>query len=160
VFQVIHITGKNNFEEIKNEYEKNSISLNQNIKLLDYCEEMHKIYAAVDLIISRSGASTISELLYLKKPAILIPLPSSAGGHQKENAKILSETGAAVLFEETDNFEDDFAKNFKEILDNPELINKMKLSYDKINIPDIINASSTLADLIDNLLATPQVDSV
>lgn len=60
--------------------------------------EMSEAYARADMVVSRSGASTITELIALKKPAVLIPLPWSAHGEQLAHAELLSQGGAAELF--------------------------------------------------------------
>jgi UDP-N-acetylglucosamine--N-acetylmuramyl-(pentapeptide) pyrophosphoryl-undecaprenol N-acetylglucosamine transferase len=57
---------------------------------------------AADLVISRAGAITLSELAILAKPAILIPSPYVTDNHQYKNAKVFSDAGAAILIEEKD----------------------------------------------------------
>ncbi|HBE89354.1 MAG TPA: hypothetical protein DDW67_09490, partial [Elusimicrobia bacterium] len=83
-FQVFHVAGKGNGEKTRLAYE--AAGLGAGVKVIDYCEGMDLLYAAADIIVSRSGASTIAELTAVKKPAVLVPLPTSAGGHQAGNA--------------------------------------------------------------------------
>lgn len=71
-----------------------------NIKLLPFIEDMAAAYSAADLIISRAGGSTISELIALSKPSILVPSPNVAEDHQTKNALSLSEKNAAVLIKD------------------------------------------------------------
>ena len=59
-------------------------------------------YAAADLVVSRAGAMTLAGLAAWGLPAVLVPLPSAAAGHQLSNAKALAQAGAATLFEQAD----------------------------------------------------------
>lgn len=67
------------------------------LKIVPFIDKMDTVYAASDLIISRAGACTISELQYLGKPAVLIPSPNVAEDHQTKNALALSANDAAVM---------------------------------------------------------------
>jgi len=68
-----------------------------NIRLVDFIDRMDLAYAAADLIISRAGAGTISELALVKKPVILVPSPNVAEDHQTKNARSLADRNAALL---------------------------------------------------------------
>lgn len=67
-----------------------------------FIDDMAAAYRAADLVVSRAGASTISELQLLGKPAILVPSPNVAEDHQRKNALALTENGAAVLIDDKD----------------------------------------------------------
>ena len=73
---------------------------NSHIKVLPFIKEMDKVFSSADIIISRSGASIISELCFVGKPVIFIPSPNVADNHQSKNAKKLYELGAAEYVEE------------------------------------------------------------
>jgi len=95
--QVIHQTGPADIEEVRRAYaEKGIRHLAQ-----DFFEEMHFVYAAADLAISRAGATTIAELAGLHLPAILVPYPLARDDHQRENARVLARAGAAVMVEQS-----------------------------------------------------------
>ncbi len=64
---------------------------------MDFIANMDEAYAAADLVVSRAGASSISELCLLQKPCILVPSPNVAEDHQTKNAMALSTKGAAIL---------------------------------------------------------------
>jgi UDP-N-acetylglucosamine--N-acetylmuramyl-(pentapeptide) pyrophosphoryl-undecaprenol N-acetylglucosamine transferase len=70
--------------------------------VLEYTEDMATAYAAADLVICRSGASTLAELAALKKPAVLIPYPHATDDHQTENAKVFDAVGVAELVRESE----------------------------------------------------------
>jgi UDP-N-acetylglucosamine--N-acetylmuramyl-(pentapeptide) pyrophosphoryl-undecaprenol N-acetylglucosamine transferase len=90
-------TGKYYFENVKALV---SLSFSENISVHGFINRMDYAYAAADLIISRSGAGTISELCLVGKPVILIPSPNVAEDHQTRNAKALSTSNAALLIED------------------------------------------------------------
>ena len=73
---------------------------NSHIKVLPFIKEMDKVFSSSDIIISRSGASIISELCFVGKPVIFIPSPNVADNHQSKNAKKLYDLGAAEYVEE------------------------------------------------------------
>ena len=73
---------------------------NDNIKIIDFIDDIENAYAASDLVISRAGATAISEILYLAKPSILIPYPYAAENHQELNARALSCKNAAIMVKE------------------------------------------------------------
>ncbi len=77
-----------------------SLSFNENIKVHGFINRMDYAYSVADIIISRSGAGTISELCLVGKPVILIPSPNVAEDHQTKNARALSDKSAAILIAE------------------------------------------------------------
>lgn len=87
-------TGKHYFENVKALV---SLSFSENISVHGFINRMDYAYAAADIIVSRAGAGTISELCLVGKPVILIPSPNVAEDHQTKNAKALSEKNAAIL---------------------------------------------------------------
>ena len=87
-------TGKHYFENVNALV---SVSFSGNISVHDFINRMDYAYAAADIIVSRAGAGTISELCLVGKPVILIPSPNVAEDHQTKNAKALSDMEAAVL---------------------------------------------------------------
>lgn len=87
-------TGKNYYENVNALV---SVSFASNISLHDFINRMDLAYAAADVIVSRAGAGTISELCLVGKPVILIPSPNVAEDHQTKNARALSDKNAAVM---------------------------------------------------------------
>lgn len=97
-FSDIHVvwqTGKVYYEACKAAWE--AAGSPKNIECLDFLSDMPDRYANADLVISRAGASSISELCLLGKPAILVPSPNVAEDHQTHNAMALVRKDAAVL---------------------------------------------------------------
>ena len=103
--QVIWQTGKNYFADCQIALEEyNSKFKIQNSKFIctDFVSQMPLAYALADLVISRAGASSISELCLLGKPSILVPSPNVAEDHQTHNAMALVKKDAAVLVKDVD----------------------------------------------------------
>ncbi len=71
-------------------------------RVIGYEDRMPLLYAAADLLVTRGGAGTIAELATVGAPAIIVPWPGAAENHQVDNAKVLSEQGAALLVEQAD----------------------------------------------------------
>lgn len=95
--QIIWQCGSRYYEKLKKEIEPEKYP---NILLMPFIHNMEQAYAAADLVISRAGASTCSELMLIGKPSLLIPSPNVAGDHQTKNAKSMAENGAAILLED------------------------------------------------------------
>jgi UDP-N-acetylglucosamine--N-acetylmuramyl-(pentapeptide) pyrophosphoryl-undecaprenol N-acetylglucosamine transferase len=87
-------TGKHYFENVKALV---SVSFTNNISVHGFINRMDYAYAAADVIVSRAGAGTISELCLVGKPVILVPSPNVAEDHQTKNARALSDREAAVM---------------------------------------------------------------
>ena len=68
----------------------------------EYIYDMPLVMSAADLVVCRAGASTISELLSIAKPSVLVPSPNVTANHQEKNARVLSDRGAAVLLLENE----------------------------------------------------------
>lgn len=114
-YNILHITGKNNFVEIKH----------KNYKNFAYAENIEDLYASCDIAIARAGSGVINELLALEKPMLLIPLSKKCSrGDQIENAKLFTKNGYAQMIEE-DNFNYDvFIKKIDKLIKNSEKIKK------------------------------------
>jgi len=78
------------------------------------------LYAAADLMVTRGGAGTIAELAATGTPAIVVPWPGAAGNHQVDNAKVLSDVGAALLVEQPDLTVDRLAADIERLQSRPE----------------------------------------
>ena len=90
--QLIWQTGKFYFEQIKTQVQENN-----HIKILAFVDKMEAAFSLADVVISRAGASSISEMAMLKKAAIFVPSPNVSEDHQTKNAMALVKEGAAVM---------------------------------------------------------------
>lgn len=94
--QIIWQVGKLYYDE----FSKSSVAKMPNVKVMPFIEDMATAYRAADVVVSRAGALTISELSLLGKPTILVPSPNVAEDHQTHNAMALVNEGAAVLIKD------------------------------------------------------------
>ena len=97
--QLIWQTGVSFFQEAKSAAEQINPS---RLKVYDFIGKMDLAYAIADAVVGRAGASTVSELCIVKKPAILVPLPTAAEDHQTKNCLALVERNAALLVKDSD----------------------------------------------------------
>ena len=88
------------------------------VKIYPFIKEMNLLYSAADIIISRAGASSVSELCLVGKTTLLIPSPNVAENHQFHNANALVKQKAAILIEEKD-LEHSFQTVFKSVVESP-----------------------------------------
>lgn len=73
-----------------------------NITVIGFCSDMPAAYAAADGVIARSGASTLTELSFIGKACLLVPFPFAADDHQSFNARVFSDAGAAVMYQQSE----------------------------------------------------------
>jgi len=99
---LLHQTGHESFVKTVEKYESQGISLGERCRVLPFIEEVAEAYAWADLVISRSGASTVSELAAIGLPSILIPYPYHSDNQQLLNAKWLVDKNAAILIRQAD----------------------------------------------------------
>ena len=99
--QVIWQTGKLYIENIKSELKTRNLEL-ENFYISDFVSRMDYAYAVADLVVSRAGASSISELCLLAKPSIFVPSPNVTEDHQTQNALALVNCDAAVLVKDVE----------------------------------------------------------
>ncbi len=97
----MHSAGVRYYDEMMAKFKAKGLDKAPNLSLSDYIHDMPICMAAADVVISRAGAITISELSLMKKAVILIPSPNVVDNHQYKNAKVLADAGAAVLLEES-----------------------------------------------------------
>ncbi len=109
--KLIHISGERDYEMVNGEIEKKPV----NYTLLPYLHEMKEAFDVADLLISRAGATILSEIAVCKKPAILIPYPYATDNHQEKNARTLENLGAAKVLLDKDLKEENLVKMIEEI---------------------------------------------
>lgn len=98
-YQIIWAAGKGNFENIKQQLAEKNMDIDniENAKIMPYIYNMQEVMETSDLVVSRSGAMTITEISNLAKPAIFIPFPFATENHQEYNARVLEKVGAAKI---------------------------------------------------------------
>jgi UDP-N-acetylglucosamine--N-acetylmuramyl-(pentapeptide) pyrophosphoryl-undecaprenol N-acetylglucosamine transferase len=95
---IIHQTGQRDYDRVLGAYQQSGISG----EVHKFIDDMPEMFGRADLIVCRSGASTVGEITAAGKPAIFVPFPAAADDHQNFNARALERAGAAVVVEESD----------------------------------------------------------
>ena len=96
-----------------------------NIVVKEYIDNMPTCYAAADLIICRSGATTLSELCASQRASILIPSPNVTANHQYHNAQAMVEAGASVLIQEKDLTGERLIQEVEQLISHPEQLREL-----------------------------------
>lgn len=99
-FSLIFGTGDRNYQSVMTAIEEAGICLNDDIKVVPYINNMSSVMAAADVVVSRAGAITVSEICALSKASVLIPSPNVVRNHQEQNARELEKQEAAVVITE------------------------------------------------------------
>ena len=113
-----------------------------------YIDDMITQFAKTDLVISRAGATTCAELSAAGKAAILVPLPTAADDHQRNNAEALEKNGGARMILQADLNGESLSTTISEFVGNPDVITEMELKAKMLGKP---NASKETVDLIEEL---------
>ncbi len=122
---VIYVTGQRYFEEVSAALTSQRFATNPVLNVVPYIEDMPAVLAAIDLIVSRAGATTLAEINALGLPSILIPSPNVTDDHQTANARVLERSKAAVLLSEKELDPERLAKEIFTIVNNDEHRQKM-----------------------------------
>ncbi|MDD5490099.1 MAG: glycosyltransferase, partial [Candidatus Moranbacteria bacterium] len=134
-WQLIHVTGKKEYESVVHEAGKLGIKTgHEDYKVFPFIsKELPYAFAAADLVVSRAGAITLTEIAANKKPAIIIPIEGSANKHQEQNAFVFSQAGAAVVLEQENLGENILFEKIEQIIENKglsfELSERVKRFY-------------------------------
>lgn len=139
--QVLWQCGKLYYEEYK-KYDSDTV------KVLAFVNRMDLAYTMADVIISRAGAGSVSELCLVGKPVVFIPSPNVAEDHQTQNAKALAVKDAAIMLKE-DELDGTFENTFSGLLDSEEMQQKLGVNIKKLAMP---KATEHIVDEIEKLL--------
>ena len=118
-----------------------------------FIEEMPEMFARADLLVCRSGASTVAEVTAAGKPAIFVPFPHATDDHQLRNAQALERAGAAVLIAEKDLTSERLVAAVRELLGDPARLARMSEASRKLSHP---NAARQIALMAGRLAGMPQ----
>lgn len=121
-----------------------------NHHVLGFCDDMPAAYAASNLVISRSGGASVTELAFLGLPAVLVPYPFAADDHQTHNAKSFAEAGAALLAPERELDGPKLAALVGELLQEPGKLEVMSRAMRALSVDD---AAGKICDALE---AEPQ----
>ena len=138
-YQIIWASGQKQYDVIKQELKSKNIDIEkiENAKILPYIYNMEEIMNLADIIISRSGAMTITEVAKCEKPAIFIPFPFATENHQEYNAKVLKNVGAAEIILDKDLNKETLTRVLNEMLKDKNKLKLMGQNAKKIAIQNV-----------------------
>ncbi|PWH81633.1 undecaprenyldiphospho-muramoylpentapeptide beta-N-acetylglucosaminyltransferase [Algibacter marinivivus] len=120
----------------------------KDVQVFEFLNNMEFAYAAADIVISRAGASSVSELCIVGKPVIFIPSPNVAEDHQTKNALSIVNEDAALMIKEED-LEADFENKFSQLVASTEKQNQLSENIKKLAL---VNATKDIVDEVEKLL--------
>jgi UDP-N-acetylglucosamine--N-acetylmuramyl-(pentapeptide) pyrophosphoryl-undecaprenol N-acetylglucosamine transferase len=132
--QLIWQTGEKYYAQF---FESDTKITNNGIKIMPFVDRMDYLYSIADLVVSRAGALSISELSCLGKPTILIPSPNVSGDHQTKNAKVLADANAAILIKDK-NAIDELGKIMLETIQDDNKCAELSLNIKKFAFPNAL----------------------
>ena len=147
--KIIQQTREEELEIVRNTYRKHEVKA----EISSFFQNIHKKFKIANLIITRSGGSSVAEILASCRPAIFVPLPNSIDNHQFENAKFFETNKCGWVFDQVNHTKNDFEKLIKDIFNNPKKLvtvnNKIrKLSQELSKLRNNKTSSEFLSDLI------------
>lgn len=131
-----HACGSSGYEETRRQFEEAGLDKAANLELVEYIYDMPLRMAAADMVISRSGAITLSELAAAQKAAVLIPSPNVTDNQQYKNAKVFADAGGAVLIEEKDLTPERICSEVSAVLENPARMHRLEKNISAFAVPD------------------------
>ena len=129
-YQVLLITGKDYYDEYKD------IKLSSNVKLVPFYNNLLGLMKDADLIVTRSGASTIAEITSIGLPAIMVPSPYVTNNHQYVNAKSLEDDGACIILKEEDFDKNSLVDLLDKTINDKKKLNSMRSALLKRGVTD------------------------
>lgn len=145
----IHGYGGNGRDMFNGLMESEGVKTTDRMILKEYIDNMYTCMCAADIIISRAGAMTLTEIKAIGRASVLIPFPQAAENHQYYNALSMADSGAAVLIEDKDLEKTRLKELIKELSENPDRLREMEknaAALGKTDAADVI--VSRIIDLI------------
>lgn len=147
--QVLHIAGSAEEERLRP-----LVQDWRDYHLLGFCQDMASVYAVADVMVSRSGASSLTELAHLGLPSILVPYPHAADDHQTVNANVFAERGAALLYQEQSLTAATLATAINRLCSQETLWRDMALAARSFDYPDAVR--DICQAVLDAIAAVPR----
>lgn len=138
---IIHQTGERDYNDALVAYQ----SRKESAEVFRFIEDMPSAFARADLVVCRSGASTVAEIAAAGKPAVFVPFPRAADDHQRRNAEALAKHGAAVVVEESKLEGVWLAETIAALLQDPQRLQKMSQAARELSHPDAARDIAAMA---------------
>ena len=141
---IIHQSGETDYAHVAAEYEQRGLEA----EVMPFIEDMAEAYNRADVVVSRAGATTVSELAALGKPAILVPYPFAANRHQETNALMLVKVGGAEMILEQDLGGESLAELLMKYMDERNVLKEMGKQAAKVGRHD---AAKVIVDYLEEI---------
>ncbi len=152
--QVIFQTGKKNYEEVLKKLSEiyPEYEVDNNLIIKPYFADMTKVLKASDIVVSRAGSLSLSEICAVPAAAILIPYPYAAADHQRKNARFVEEKGAAIYIEDSELSSEILLRNILTFINDKEALCHMSQNALKLaNYDAVDNICSILDGIVKNV---------
>lgn len=135
-YQVILATGQVHYDDYAEKLASTQSGKYDNIKLVPYIKNMPQVFQAIDLVICRSGATTLTELMALGKPSILIPSPYVTANHQEFNARALVDQYAADMIKQSELTSQQLIDKVEALMADPAKLKRMSQNAREMAVID------------------------
>ncbi|HYN09521.1 MAG TPA: undecaprenyldiphospho-muramoylpentapeptide beta-N-acetylglucosaminyltransferase [Vicinamibacterales bacterium] len=139
---IVHQTGERDLDQVRQGYDRAGVAA----RIVGYLDAVADEMRAADLVIARAGATTLAELAAAGRPAVLVPFPAATDDHQRKNARVVADAGAATVIDETELSGSKLAGVAEGLLQDPERRAGMSQAMRKLARPD------AAARIVDRLL--------
>lgn len=140
-FHIIHQTGERDYNDALAAYR----AQHESAEVFKFIEDMPAAFARADLVVCRSGASTVAEIAAAGKPAVFVPFPRAADDHQRINAEALARRGAAVVVEESTLEGVWLAESIAALLEDPQRLERMSQAARELAHPNAARDIAAMA---------------
>src|SRR5205809_2024338 len=147
----VHQTGERQLDEVKRAYAEAGFEADVRVFFNDF----HQQYAAADLIVARSGATTVAEIKAAGRTAVLIPFPFATDDHQTKNARVMADENAAVLIHNAELTGKRLADTVRELIGNPARLLEIETNARRMAILDAEERIVNLVELAVERRAAP-----
>jgi UDP-N-acetylglucosamine--N-acetylmuramyl-(pentapeptide) pyrophosphoryl-undecaprenol N-acetylglucosamine transferase len=138
---IIHQTGERDYNEAQTAY----LEAGGSAEVYPFIDDMPAVFARSDVLLCRSGASTVAEVTAAGKPAIFVPFPRAADDHQKRNAQALERAGAAMMIEESLFSPERLVENVSALFNDAALMEKMTVAARSLAHPGAAQQIAAMA---------------
>ncbi|HEU5233435.1 MAG TPA: undecaprenyldiphospho-muramoylpentapeptide beta-N-acetylglucosaminyltransferase [Terriglobales bacterium] len=139
--RVRHQTGERDFEKVDSAYKQAAFPA----QVSRFIDDMPSAFAEADLVLCRSGASTVGEITAAGKPAIFVPFPFAADDHQRKNAEAVENAGGARLIPESELTPERLSAAVADLLQSPAILNEMSLKARSLSHPEAVRQIGEMA---------------
>ncbi len=143
--RIVHQTGERDYNEAQAAYAASDEHAEGEVEVFRFIDDMPSFFGRADLLLCRSGASTVAEIAAAGKPAVFVPFPRAADDHQKRNAEALEKAGAAVMLEESKLTSQTLVEVVASLLGDPVRLAKMGDAARSLAHPDAARDIAAIA---------------